>query len=66
MLISSVDTVVAASDVLKKLLVTKTGISFYKGYKEQVQDYLFHYLHPFKTGKSKVKVPPFSLVRKGG
>ena len=53
----SVFLVEAASEVLKQILSTRTGISFSNDYKVKVNDNLFYFLHPFKTSKKKVKLP---------
>ncbi|XP_053392108.1 serine-protein kinase ATM-like, partial [Mercenaria mercenaria] len=52
----SIELVQCASKVLKDLLSVKKGIEFYNGYKSQLgeNEYLFHYLHPFRAGKKKV------------
>ncbi|KAI0210308.1 Serine-protein kinase ATM [Lamellibrachia satsuma] len=51
---SSIQVVCAASQVLKAMLATKTGMSFHQGYKGHVKDSLFQYLHPFKPARKKV------------
>ena len=50
----SVDTVRAASDVLKAVLATKTGATFATDYKQKVADHFFQYLQPFRTRSKKV------------
>ena len=52
----------AASDVLKRLLTTKTGVQFHSDYKELVNGSLFSFLHPFRTSK-KQKVQQYYIVR---
>ncbi|CAH1798625.1 unnamed protein product, partial [Owenia fusiformis] len=51
---SCVETVVASSAVLKALLATQAGAKFAASYKQNIQDYLFNYLYPFRTSKKKV------------
>ena len=50
------DTVCAASHVLKQLLATHSGHDFcsdYKANKDAAADPLFQYLHPFKTANKR-------------
>ncbi|KAL4233543.1 hypothetical protein ACF0H5_008223 [Mactra antiquata] len=51
----SIELVQCTSQVLKNLLSSKKGIEFSTGYKNQLGDneYLFHYLHPFRAAKKK-------------
>ncbi|KAK7494518.1 hypothetical protein BaRGS_00014171, partial [Batillaria attramentaria] len=55
----SVDVVEMASLTLKKLLATPAGIQFSADYKDKLanRDYLFQYLHPFRSSKNTRPLP---------
>ena len=61
----SVDTVEAASKCLKTILATPTGQRCYEAYKEKNVGSLFHFLHPFRPNKKKVRIAWNSYLKTG-